>query len=103
MFTKASPALSSPVHPPVGTLIDGGSLKLVDVRGYGVALYARQISGPQLYAVKCLISQQAPRHRQIHIREIALHQLASAHLGVVTLHRMVEEGRLTSHMFRNGL
>jgi serine/threonine protein kinase len=104
MSSKASPALgSSPVHPPVGTLIDGGSLKLVDVLGvggYGVvyrAIDARQISGPKSYAVKCLVSsgQQNPRQRQIHIREIALHQLASAHPGVVTLHRVVEEGNLT--------
>jgi serine/threonine protein kinase len=29
--------------------------------------------------------------RQIHIREIALHQLASAHPSVVTLHHVVED------------
>jgi len=94
---------TSPVHPPVGTLIDGGSLKLVDVLGvggYGVvyrAIDTRQAASPKSYAVKCLISSghQPPRQRQIHIREIALHQLASAHPGVVTLHRVVEEGSYT--------
>ena len=104
MSTKASPATtSSPVHPPVGSYIDGGSLKLVDVLGvggYGVvyrAIDARQVSFPKSYAVKCLVSsgQQTTRQRQIHIREIALHRLASAHPGVVTLHRVVEEGNLT--------
>ena len=94
---------TSPVHPPVGTLIDGGSLKLVDVLGvggYGVvyrAIDTRQAASPKSYAVKCLISSghQPPRQRQIHIREIALHQLASVHPGVVTLHRVVEEGSYT--------
>ena len=103
MSTKASSATSaSPVHPPVGTFIDGGSLKLVDVLGvggYGVvyrAIDARQVSCPKSYAVKCLVSSgQTTRQRQIHIREIALHRLASAHSGVVTLHRVVEEGNLT--------
>lgn len=105
MSTKASPAISpsSPVHPPVGTLIDGGKLKLVDVLGvggYGVvyrAIDARQVSGPKSYAVKCLVSSgyQTPRQRQIHIREITLHQLASAHPGVVALHRVVEENKVT--------
>lgn len=94
---------TSPVHPPVGTSIDGGSLKLVDVLGvggYGVvyrAIDTLQALSPKSYAIKCLISSghQTPRQRQIHIREIALHQLASAHPGVVTLHRVVEEGSYT--------
>lgn len=49
---------------------------------------------PKSYAVKCLIqsqSQQSSRQRQLHLREITLHQLASAHPGVATLHRVVEE------------
>ncbi|KAF9528682.1 kinase-like domain-containing protein [Crepidotus variabilis] len=100
MSTKTSAA---PTHPAVGTLIDGGSLELVEVLGvggYGVvyrAIDTRQPSGPKSYAVKCLVSSghQTPRQRQIHIREIALHQLASAHPGVVTLHRVVEEGHNT--------
>src|SRR5438270_6609097 len=103
MSTKAPPALSSsPVYPPVGTLVDSGSLRLVEVLsvgGYGVvyrAIDARQVlnSGPKSYTLKCLVSS-GQRQRQIHNREIALHQLASAHPGVVTLHRAVEEGSLT--------
>ncbi|KAF8155527.1 kinase-like domain-containing protein [Crassisporium funariophilum] len=98
MSSKTSSALASAVHPPVGTLIDGGSLELVEVLGvggYGVvyrAVDARQPSGPKSYAVKCLVASghQTPRQRQVHIREIALHQIASAHPGVVTLHRVVE-------------
>ena len=102
MSTKAAPAPASVVHPPVGTFIDNGSIKLVDVLGvggYGVVyrgVDTRQALGPRSYAIKCLISgHQNPRHRQVHIREIALHQLASAHPGVVTLHRVVEEGSFT--------
>ncbi|KAJ2914115.1 hypothetical protein MD484_g6286, partial [Candolleomyces efflorescens] len=98
MASKTSPAPPSAIHPPLGTLIDGDSLELVEVLGvggYGVvyrAVDARYPSGPKSYAVKCLVASghQTARQRQIHIREIALHQLASAHPGVVTLHRVVE-------------
>ncbi|KAF8903373.1 kinase-like domain-containing protein [Gymnopilus junonius] len=103
MSSKNAPAVISPVHPPVGTLIDGGSLELVEVLGvggYGVvyrAVDTRSPAGLKSYAVKCLVAsgQQTARQRQIHIREIALHQLASAHPGVVTLHRVVEQGNHT--------
>ncbi|KIM47164.1 hypothetical protein M413DRAFT_23421 [Hebeloma cylindrosporum] len=103
MSSKTSPQLSSTIHPPVGTLIDGGSLELVEVLGvggYGVvyrAVDTRHSSGQKSYAVKCLIASghQSPRQRQIHIREIALHQLASAHPGVVTLHRVIDQGNHT--------
>ncbi|KAF8813140.1 kinase-like protein [Phlegmacium glaucopus] len=99
MSSKTSAALASPIHPPVGTLIDGGSLELVEVLGvggYGVvyrAVDTRHMSCPKSYAVKCLVTSghQTLRQRQIHIREIALHQIASAHPGVVTLHRVVEQ------------
>ncbi|KAH0578272.1 hypothetical protein H2248_003896 [Termitomyces sp. 'cryptogamus'] len=98
MSHKTSAAVSSDFHPPVGTLIDGGSLELVEilgVGGYGVVYRAVDTCSltPKLYAVKCLVAQahQTSRQRQIHIREIALHQIASSHPGVVTLHRVVEE------------
>ncbi|KAG6812468.1 hypothetical protein H0H92_002733 [Tricholoma furcatifolium] len=89
---------SSDLHPPVGTLIDGDSLELVEVLGvggYGVVYRAVETHSPspKSYAVKCLVAQahQTNRQRQIHIREIALHQIASSHPGVVTLHRVVED------------
>ncbi|GLB44014.1 putative protein tyrosine kinase [Lyophyllum shimeji] len=98
MSHKTSAAVSSDVHPPVGTLIDGGSLELVEVLGvggYGVVYRAVETRShnPKSYAVKCLVSSahQTARQRQIHTREIALHQLASSHPGVVTLHRVVED------------
>ncbi|KAF8068706.1 kinase-like domain-containing protein [Lyophyllum atratum] len=98
MSHKTSAAVSSDVHPPVGTLIDGDSLELVEVLGvggYGVVYRAMETRShtPKSYAVKCLVSQahQTARQRQIHIREIALHQIASSHPGVVTLHRVVED------------
>ncbi|KXN86507.1 Negative regulator of sexual conjugation and meiosis [Leucoagaricus sp. SymC.cos] len=103
MSTKCNFQLS-PVHPPIGTLIDGGSLQLVEVLGvggYGVvyrAIEARPSTmTPKSYAVKCLIAPpvQNPRSRQVHIREIALHQLASRHPGIVTLHRVVDCLNLT--------
>ncbi|KAF9552890.1 kinase-like protein, partial [Agrocybe pediades] len=105
MSSKAAPAITSPVHPPVGTLIDGGSLELVEVLGvggYGVVYRAVDTTCPpgslkKSYAVKCLVSSshQTPRQRQVHIREVTLHKLASAHPGVVTLHRVVEQGSHT--------
>lgn len=90
--------MPSATHPPIGTLIDGDSLELVEVLGvggYGVvyrAVDTRYPTGPKSYAVKCLVSSgsQSARQRQVHIREIALHQLASAHPGVATLHRVIE-------------
>ena len=103
MATKCNFQLS-PVHPPIGTLIDGGSLELVEVLGvggYGVVYRANETcpstTVPKSYAVKCLVAPQVqnPRSRQVHIREIALHQLASRHSGVVTLHKVVECLNLT--------
>lgn len=97
-MSSKTPAVASGIHPPVGTLIDGGSLELVEVLGvggYGVVYRAVDIRSPnpRSYAVKCLVSQshQTHRQRQIHIREIALHQIASSHPGVITLHRIVED------------
>ncbi|KAJ7634858.1 kinase-like domain-containing protein [Roridomyces roridus] len=86
-----------PSHPALGTRIDNGALELVEilgVGGYGVVYRAIEMGTPAPchYAVKCLThATVTPRQRQLHIREIALHQLASAHPNVVTLHRVVEE------------
>ncbi|KAG5650001.1 hypothetical protein H0H81_001119 [Sphagnurus paluster] len=98
MSYKTPVAVSSDVHPPIGTLIDDDALELVEllgVGGYGVVYRAVETRShnPKSYAVKCLVSQphQTARQRQIHIREIALHQIASSHPGVVTLHRVVED------------
>ncbi|KAF7351204.1 Serine/threonine protein kinase [Mycena sanguinolenta] len=95
---------TEPSHPAPGTRIDNGALELVEVLGvggYGVVYRAVETRSPvpRQYAVKCLVHSQTtvtPRQRQLHIREIALHQLASVHPNVVTLHRVVEEG---SHTF----
>ncbi|KAF5386445.1 hypothetical protein D9757_005847 [Collybiopsis confluens] len=93
---------SSPVHPPLGTLIDNNELELVEVLGvggYGVVYRAEDTcsSSRRSYAVKCLLHRpsQSVRQRQVHIREITLHQLASAHPNVVTLHRVVEDYNCT--------
>ncbi|KAG6845099.1 hypothetical protein H0H87_000798 [Tephrocybe sp. NHM501043] len=98
MSHKTSAAVSCDLHPPVGTLIDGDTLELVEVLGvggYGIVYRAVETRSPtpKSYAVKCLVAQahQTNRQRQIHIREIALHQIASSHPGVVTLHRVVED------------
>ncbi|KAH7923441.1 kinase-like protein [Leucogyrophana mollusca] len=96
-------ASTSPPPPPLGTFIDNDTLELVEVLGvggYGVVYRAVDTRDPLLhsYAVKCLISshmQHGSRQRQLHIREIALHRLASAHPNVVTLHRVVEEFNYT--------
>ncbi|KAJ7269877.1 kinase-like domain-containing protein [Mycena rebaudengoi] len=94
---------TEPTHPAPGTRIDNGALELVEVLGvggYGVVYRAVETRSPtpSHYAVKCLLHSHAsvtPRQRQLHIREIALHQLASAHPNVVTLHRVIEENRCT--------
>ncbi|KIY70482.1 kinase-like protein [Cylindrobasidium torrendii FP15055 ss-10] len=86
-------------HPP---LIDDGSLELVEVLGvggYGVVYRAEETftTCPRSYAVKCLSQTYGSnRQRQLHLREIALHQAASAHPNVASLYRVVEDNR---HMF----
>ncbi|KIL61077.1 hypothetical protein M378DRAFT_82955 [Amanita muscaria Koide BX008] len=85
-------------HPPLGTLIDDGAYELVDtlgVGGYGVVYRAVDPRTPysQSYAVKCLIHSptQSQSRRNYHIREIALHRIASGHPGVVTLHKVIQD------------
>ncbi|KAN0131666.1 kinase-like protein [Lactarius tabidus] len=90
-----------PRPPAVGTLIDDGNLELVGVLGYGGygvvyrAVDLRSASPePPSYAVKCLLhspTRNAARQRRLHVQEITLHQLASVHPNVVTLHRVIEE------------
>jgi serine/threonine protein kinase len=90
-----------PRPPAIGTLIDNGTLELVSILGHGgygvvyraVDLRSGSLDGPS-YAVKCLLhtpTRNAGRQRRIHMQEIALHQLASVHPNVVTLHRVIEE------------
>ncbi|KII87584.1 hypothetical protein PLICRDRAFT_112131, partial [Plicaturopsis crispa FD-325 SS-3] len=96
-------AQQSPSTPPLGTLIDDGALELVEVLGvggYGVVYRAvdTRSSHPKSYAVKCLVHSrlhQGSRQRQVHMREITLHQLASSHPNVVTLQRVIEDYNYT--------
>ena len=96
----SSSAATAPVpkHPPVGTRIDGNSLELVEVLGtggYGVVYRAVDVNR-QSYAVKCVAgTYDASSRRHLHMREIALHQLASAHPSVITLHRVVRQRNFT--------
>ena len=80
-----------------------GSLELASILGHGshgpavvyraVDIRSNTLDGPS-YAVKCLLhtpTRNASRQRRLRLQEIALHQLASVHPNVVTLHRVVEE------------
>ncbi|WVQ81407.1 hypothetical protein IAT38_003531 [Cryptococcus sp. DSM 104549] len=81
-----------------GTSIDNGRLEFVAVLGigaYGVVYLARDTHQPTpvYLAVKCLLRAGLDsRQRHFQRREIALHQLASRHPNVVTLHKVIEEG-----------
>ncbi|KAI0322843.1 kinase-like domain-containing protein, partial [Amylostereum chailletii] len=96
----ASPSTSvSP--PPAGTFIDDGALELVSILGYGgygIVYRAIDHRTGASYAVKCLIHSQmrtTSRQRRLHLQEITLHQLASSHPHVVSLHRVIEEDGYT--------
>ncbi|KAH9478444.1 Negative regulator of sexual conjugation and meiosis [Psilocybe cubensis] len=100
---QKAPVSAPASHPPLGTLIDGNALQLVEVLGvggYGVVYRAVETfpSRGRSFAVKCLASTHSHSvlRRQVHIREITLHRIASVHPGVVTLHRIVEDH---DHMF----
>ena len=98
MSKKASMPSPTWSYPALGTLIDNGTLELVaelGVGGYGVVYRATDTfsNSRRSYAVKCLTGEhgQSWARRQLHIREITLHQIASAHPAIVSLHRVVED------------
>ncbi|KAG6831406.1 hypothetical protein H0H87_005227 [Tephrocybe sp. NHM501043] len=96
MSSKTAPKLQ------LGKRIDGDTLEFVEVLGvggYGVVYRAVDVTSHerQSYAVKCLLHAKdlRPARKQFHIREIALHQISSAHPGIVTLHRIIEDHQYT--------
>jgi hypothetical protein len=80
-----------PRPPAVVTLIDNGNLELVSVMAVMASFTVRSTAPePLSYAVKCPLhtpTRNAPRQRRLHVQEITLHQLASVHSTVVSLHR----------------
>ena len=82
----------------IGTFIDNNRLHLLSVLGvgaYGVVYLAQDMAQPQpvYLAVKVLLRTGLDaRQRHFQQREIALHQFASRHPSVVTLHKVLEEG-----------
>ncbi|KAJ3558251.1 hypothetical protein NM688_g1030 [Phlebia brevispora] len=85
----------------IGRIIDQGRLCLVEPLGQGsggVVFRAVDTSssttGPKEYAVKCSIKgAEGSRPYIFQRREIHFHSAVSSHPNVVTLHRVVEEGR----------
>ena len=79
-----------------------GKLQLTEILGtgaYGVVYLAVDLHAPKpvYLAVKCLLRAGLDsRQRHFQRREIALHQLASRHPNVVTLHKIIEDG---DHIF----
>ncbi|THH16122.1 hypothetical protein EW146_g4464 [Bondarzewia mesenterica] len=91
-----------PRPPALGSCIDNGALELVSVLGYGgygIVYRAVDTTAPdhRNYAVKCLFHSQSrsSRQRRLQMQETTLHQLASVHPNVVTLHRVIEEDGCT--------
>ncbi|WVR09122.1 hypothetical protein IAU60_006184 [Kwoniella sp. DSM 27419] len=86
----------------VGHRIDNGRLEFLATLGvgaYGVVYLAVDLHAPRpvYLAVKCLLRAGLDsRQRHFQRREIALHQLASKHPNIVTLHKVIEEG---DHVF----
>ncbi|WWC73161.1 uncharacterized protein I206_107127 [Kwoniella pini CBS 10737] len=82
----------------IGHRIDNGRLEFLSTLGvgaYGVVYLAVDLHAPRpvYLAVKCLLRAGLDsRQRHFQRREIALHQLASRHPNVVTLHKVIEEG-----------
>ncbi|WWC91301.1 uncharacterized protein L201_006244 [Kwoniella dendrophila CBS 6074] len=82
----------------IGHRIDNGRLEFLQTLGvgaYGVVYLAVDLHAPKpvYLAVKCLLRANLDsRQRHFQRREIALHQLASRHPNVVTLHKVLEEG-----------
>ncbi|KAF7797068.1 hypothetical protein EIP86_008260 [Pleurotus ostreatoroseus] len=85
----------------IGRIIDQGRLCLVEPLGHGSGgVVFRAIDtgpdtdGPGEYAVKCMLkAAEGSLHYQFQRREIHYHSMVSSHPNVVTLHRVVEEGR----------
>jgi serine/threonine protein kinase len=81
----------------VGHRIDGGRLEFLSVLGlgaYGVVYLTVDLFAPEpvYLAVKCLLRAGLDsRQRHFQRREIALHQLASRHPNVVTMHKVFED------------
>jgi serine/threonine protein kinase len=90
-FANSGPSL-------IGHTLDNGRLEFLSVLGlgaYGVVYLAIDLHAPTpvYLAVKCLLRAGLDsRQRHFQRREIALHQLASRHPNVVTLHKVIEEG-----------
>ncbi|WRT68985.1 uncharacterized protein IL334_005967 [Kwoniella shivajii] len=82
----------------IGHRIDNGRLEFLSTLGvgaYGVVYLVVDLHAPRpvYLAVKCLLRAGLDsRQRHFQRREIALHQLASRHPNVVTLHKVIEEG-----------
>lgn len=85
----------------LGRTVDSGRLRLVKVLGAGssgVVFLALELSfgipNGTAYAVKCITrAERGTPQSQMQRREMSFHRSVSSHPNVLTLHRIVEEGK----------
>ncbi|KAH9481221.1 Negative regulator of sexual conjugation and meiosis [Psilocybe cubensis] len=103
---SSTPPNTLSYFPSIGAFIDNGALQIVEVLttwvGYSGVVYravdtrTRHPSGQKKYfSVRCLcisvFPNTAKRQKEIYLRGVMLHRLASAHPGIIDIHHVFEQ------------